>query len=62
MHKARSESRSQMCMFDKRHFDYNLLNSVSDCLGPIATAGEFLDSKRIAGALACGDVQLSHKV
>ena len=25
VHKARMESPSQMCMFDKRHFDYNFL-------------------------------------
>ena len=33
--KARTESISQMCMFDKRQFDYNRLlfiHSVSDCL------------------------------
>ena len=33
--------RSQICMFDKLYFDYNLLLfTVSDCLGRLATVSE----------------------
>ena len=43
---ARHENPSQMCMFDKRQFDYNFatLYSVSDYIGRLATASECTSS------------------